>query len=75
MGHDRATRAHWMFALDRPVTASPGAILTPGAITCGAGSQSAKPRRYEVRSSLEMARQELQPRANENVSLEVLGVD
>jgi protein-glutamine gamma-glutamyltransferase len=58
--------AHWMFALDRPVTASPGAILTPGNYLWS-WQPIMKARRYEVRSSLEMARQDLQPRERERV--------
>jgi protein-glutamine gamma-glutamyltransferase len=52
---------HWMFALDRPVTAPPGAILTPGNYLWSS-LPIMKPRRYEVRSSLETARQDLEPR-------------
>src|SRR5437763_8996573 len=55
-----------MFALDRPVTASPGAFLTPGNYLWS-WQPIMKPRRYEVRSSLEMARQELQPRERERL--------
>jgi len=58
--------AHWMFALDRPVTACPGAILTPGNYLWS-WQPIMKPRRYEVKSSLEMARQDLQPRERERV--------
>ncbi len=58
--------AHWMFALDRPVTASPGAILTPGNYLWS-WQPIMKPRRYEVRSSLDMARQDLQPRERERL--------
>jgi len=58
--------AHWMFALDRPVTAFPGAILTPGNYLWS-WQPIMKPRRYEVKSSLEMARQDLQPRERERV--------
>src|SRR5262249_13947910 len=53
--------AHWMFALDRPVTASPGAILTPGNYLWS-WQPIMKSRRYEVTSSLGMAREELEPR-------------
>src|SRR5437763_14610750 len=55
-----------MFALDRPVTASPGAFLTPGNYL-SSWQPIMKPRRYEVRSSLEMARQDLQPREQERL--------
>jgi hypothetical protein len=55
-----------MFALDRPVTACPGAILTPGNYLWS-WQPIMKPRRYEVKSSLEMARQDLQPRERERV--------
>ena len=58
--------AHWMFALDRPVTACAGAILTPGNYLWS-WQPIMKPRRYEVKSSLEMARQDLQPRERERV--------
>ena len=58
--------AHWMFALDRPVTACPSAILTP-ANYLWSWQPIMKPRRYEVKSSLEMARQDLQPRERERV--------
>src|SRR5207247_9232392 len=57
---------HWMFALDRPVTPCPGAILTPGNYL--QSSQAImKPRRYEVKSSLALARQDLQPRERERL--------
>jgi transglutaminase-like putative cysteine protease len=58
--------AHWMFALDRPVTAPPGAILTPGDYLWSWQSIM-KPRRYEVTSSLGMARQDLEPRERKRV--------
>ena len=58
--------ALWMFALDRPVTASPGATLMPGNYL-SSGQPIMKQRRYEVRSSLEMARQDLQPSERESL--------
>ena len=51
---------HWMFALDRPVTEPPGASLRPGNYL-RSWQPIVKPRRYEVKSSLELARQDLQP--------------
>jgi transglutaminase-like putative cysteine protease len=57
---------HWMFALDRPVTAPPGAILKPGNYL-STWQPIIKPRRYEVRSSLQFARQDLQPLERERV--------
>jgi transglutaminase-like putative cysteine protease len=57
---------HWMFALDRPVTPSPGAILTPGNYLWS-WQAIMKPRRYEVKSSLALARQDLQPRERERL--------
>ena len=57
---------NWMFALDRPVTAPPGAFLTPGSYL-SSWQRIMKPRRYEVRSSLEIARQELEPHERKRV--------
>ena len=51
---------HWMFALDRPMTEPPGAALRPGNYL-RSWQAIVKPRRYEVKSSLELARQDLQP--------------
>jgi len=51
---------HWMFALDRPVTEPPEASLKPGNYL-RSWQAIVKPRRYEVKSSLALARQDLQP--------------
>ena len=51
---------HWMFALDRPVTEPPGASLRPGNYL-RSWQAIVKPRRYEVKSSLALTRQDLQP--------------
>ncbi|HKR52925.1 MAG TPA: DUF3488 and transglutaminase-like domain-containing protein [Chthoniobacterales bacterium] len=59
----------WMFALDRPVTECLGAILRPGNYLQSA-QPIMKPRRYEVKSSPEFARQDLQPAEREQ-ALEV----
>jgi transglutaminase-like putative cysteine protease len=61
--------ARWMFALDWPAAAPPGATLTPGNYLWS-GQQIRKPRRYEVRSFPEIERKELQPRERK-VLLEV----
>lgn len=58
--------AHWMFALDRPVTASPGAFLAPGNYL-SSWQAIAKPRRYEVSSSFEPLHQDLEPRERKRV--------
>jgi transglutaminase-like putative cysteine protease len=52
--------AHWMFALDRPVTAPANANLTASNYLLSSVRMT-KPRRYEVSSSLELARRDLQP--------------
>jgi len=51
---------NWMFALDRPVTEPPGASLRSGNYL-RSWQAIVKPRRYEVKSSLEPARQDLLP--------------
>lgn len=58
--------AHWVFALDRPVNASAGAFLTPGNYLWS-WQPIVKPHRYEVKSSLEPAREELEPREAKRV--------
>jgi protein-glutamine gamma-glutamyltransferase len=57
---------NWMFALDRPVTAPPGAFLTPGNYL-SSWQRIMKPHRYEVRSSLQLARQDLESRERKRV--------
>jgi len=57
---------HWMFALDRPVTASPGASLTAGNYL-SSEHPIMKPRRYEAKSSLQTARQTLDPAERQTV--------
>jgi len=52
--------ARWMFALDRPVEAPPGAILARGDYISSVQTIR-KPRRYEVVSSAEAAKNELGP--------------
>jgi hypothetical protein len=58
--------AHWMFAFDRPVTVPPGAILTPGNYLWS-WQPIIKPRRYEVKSSLQTVRQDLEARERKRV--------
>ena len=53
-------RAHWMFALDRPFQAPPGATLARGDYLWSVQSIR-KARRYEVISSPEVTGKELQP--------------
>ena len=50
----------WMFALDRPISEPPGASLRPGNYLLS-GERIIKPRRYEVSSALQFAREDLQP--------------
>jgi len=57
---------HWMFALDRPVTEPPGASLRPGNYL-RSWQAIVKPRRYEVKSSLALTRQDLQPLARKQL--------
>ena len=61
--------AHWMFALDWPDRAPPGAILAPGNYLWS-WQTIIKPRRYEVTSARRPQRQELRTRERQ-LSLEV----
>jgi transglutaminase-like putative cysteine protease len=61
--------AHWMFALDRPFEAPPGATLAGGNYLWSI-RPIRKARRYEVASSPEITGKELQPRER-NMALEV----
>ena len=63
--------AHWMFALDRPFEAPPGATLARGNYLWSI-RPIRKARRYEIVSSPEVTGKELQP-AERNVALEVPG--
>ncbi|HYY14166.1 MAG TPA: DUF3488 and transglutaminase-like domain-containing protein [Chthoniobacterales bacterium] len=54
-------REHWMFALDYPGNAPPGAMLAPGDYLWS-WQPITKPRRYEVSSFPEPRRNELRPR-------------
>ena len=58
--------ANWMFALDRPINAPSGAILTP-ANYLWSWQRITKPRRYEVASNPEIAQKDLQPRERERL--------
>jgi protein-glutamine gamma-glutamyltransferase len=61
--------AHWMFGLDRPFAAPPGATLAGGNYLWSI-RPIRKARRYEVASSPEITGKELQPRER-NMALEV----
>jgi transglutaminase-like putative cysteine protease len=61
--------AHWMFALDRPFEAPPGATLASGDYLWSF-RPIRKARRYEIVSSPEVTGKELQPRER-NVALDV----
>jgi transglutaminase-like putative cysteine protease len=56
-----AHNEHWMFALDWPVEPPPGAWLAPGNYLWS-GQTIRKPKKYEVKSLVEIRETELQPR-------------